>query len=81
MTKDEVVAVIKKHIKEALDDVNVDELDINRSMKDYGANSLDVIEVVSASMCEVKAKVPRQELAEIENISQLADKLLKYAGA
>ena len=78
MTKDEIVAIIKGHIKENLDDVNIDEIDINRSMRDYGANSLDVIEVVSSTMRELKIKVPRSELEDIENISQLADTFLKY---
>lgn len=78
MTKPEVIEVIKRIIEENLDDVSANEIDPQKSMKDYGANSLDMIEVVSCSMRELNIKVPRAELAEIKNIDLLADKFLQY---
>ena len=56
-------------------------IDPKKSMKDYGANSLDMIEVVSCSMRELNIKVPRAELADIETIEQLADKFMEHAEA
>lgn len=79
MTKEQVIEVIKNNIVENLDDLEVEEIDAQKSMKDYGANSLDMIEVVSCSMRELKIKVPRSELADINNIDQLADKFMDYA--
>ena len=78
MTKEEVVEVIKRNIVENLDDVEMSEIDAQKSMKDYGANSLDMIEVVSCSMRELKIKVPRAELADIQNIDSLSEKFLEY---
>ncbi len=78
MTKPEVIDIIKNIIEENLDDIKADEIDPQNSMKDYGANSLDMIEVVSCSMRELGIKVPRAELAEITNIDTLADKFLEY---
>ena len=78
MTKEEVIEVVKRNIVENLDDVEVDNIDITKSMKDYGANSLDMIEVVSTSMRELKIKVPRAELTEIQNIDELTEKFLEY---
>ena len=78
MTKEEVIEVIKKNITENLDDIEDQEIDPQKSMKDYGANSLDMIEVVSCSMRELKIKIPRSELADIANIDQLADKFMEY---
>jgi acyl carrier protein len=78
MTKEEVIEVVKRNIVENLDDVDADNIDIAKSMKDYGANSLDMIEVVSCSMRELNIKIPRAELADIENIEQLTDKFLQY---
>ena len=49
-----------------------------KPMKDYGANSLDIIEVVSCSMRELDIKIPRAELADISTIDQLADKFMEY---
>ena len=79
MTKEQVVEVIKKNIASNIDDIDAASIDPQKSMKDYGANSLDMIEVVSTSMRDLKIKVPRSELADINNIDQLATKLLEYA--
>lgn len=54
-----------------MDDLDVDTIDTSKSMKDYGANSLDLVEVVSRSMRELKVKVPRAELNKITDIEGL----------
>ena len=79
MTKDEIIDVIKQNIADNLDDVEYEQIDPQKTMKDYGANSLDMIEVVSCSMRELKIKIPRTELADIKNIDELADKFHEYA--
>ena len=81
MTKEKIVEVISKNIIENLDDLENETIDPMKSMKDYGANSLDMIEVVSCSMRELNIKVPRAELADIETIDQLADKFLTFSEA
>ena len=81
MTKEEVIAVIKEQIVDNLDDVNIEDIDPNKSMKDYGANSLDIIEVVSCAMRELKIKVPRSELSDINTIGELADKFVEVANS
>lgn len=80
MTKDEVIEVIKENILDNLDDIEEGDIDPAKSMKDLGANSLDIIEVVSTSMRELKIKIPRTELADISTIDQLADKFMDYVG-
>ncbi len=78
MTRDDVIEVIKNNILDNLEDLEESDLDPSKSMKDYGANSLDIIEVVSTSMRELNIKIPRAELAEIETINQLADKFMEF---
>jgi acyl carrier protein/polyketide biosynthesis acyl carrier protein len=78
MTKEEVIEVIKRNIAENLDDIDEGEIDPQKSMKEYGANSLDMIEVVSCSMRELNIKIPRSELSDIANIDQLADKFMEF---
>ncbi len=73
MTRDEIWGVIKKHLSDAVDDLDVDAIDTTKSMKDYGANSLDLVEVVSRSMRELKVKIPRAELNKLTNIDGLID--------
>ena len=79
MTKEQIIDVIKQNIVDNLEEVEYDEIDPQKTMKDYGANSLDMIEVVSCSMRELKIKIPRTELADIKNIDELADKFKEYA--
>ena len=79
MDKEQIYAVIKKHILENLDDLQEKDIDPQKSMKDYGANSLDIIEVVSCSMRELQIKIPRSELADIKTIDELAEKFLATA--
>ena len=73
MTKEKIVTVIKKHIIENIDDVDENDIDTSKTMKDYGANSLDMIEVVSGSMRELEIKIPRATLVDIKNIDELID--------
>lgn len=81
MTQDEVLAVVRKHLAGAVDGLAPESIDPQRSMKDYGANSLDIVEVVSASMRELKVKVPRSELNKLTNIAGLVELLQKSAQA
>ena len=78
MTKEEVIEVIKNNILDNLEDISEDEIDPAKSMKDFGANSLDIIEVVSTSMRELKIKIPRADLADISSIDELANKFMEH---
>ena len=81
MTREEVLEVVKKYIADAVDDVDLSTLETSKSMRDYGINSLDIVEVVSRSMRELKVKVPRSELNKLENIDGLVDLLHKAVEA
>ena len=79
MTRERIVTVIKKHIIENIDDVDENDIDTSKTMKDYGANSLDMIEVVSGSMRELEIKIPRATLVDIKNIDELIDLFYEHA--
>ena len=81
MVRAEVEAVVKKHLLEVVDDLKEDAIDTSRSMKELGANSLDIVEVVSCSMRELKVKVPRAELSKLTNIDGLVDLLVSVVQA
>lgn len=78
MTRDEVIAVIRKYVVEYVEGVTNEDLEFADSFRDFGANSLDMLEVVTACMRELEIKIPRAELAEIETIEDLADQFMKY---
>ena len=82
MTKDEVFAVLKNYILEQLEDeVEESEITINKSMLDLGANSLDIVEIVSNTMRELQIKIPRDELAKIDTMEGLVEKMTEYKNA
>lgn len=74
-SREQILSVVKKHLCEAVDGLSVDAVDPQKSMKELGANSLDIVEVVSSSMRELKVKIPRAELSKLTNIDQLVDLL------
>ncbi len=79
MNRDHVKTVVVKHLVQAVDTLDPSKIDTSMSMKDLGANSLDIVEVVSAAMRELKIKVPRAELSKLTNVDQLIDLLHRTA--
>ena len=77
MERKEVAAVVCKHLIEVVGDLKPSDIDMSRSMKEFGANSLDIVEVVSCAMRELKVKVPRSELSKLTNMNGLVDLLHK----
>jgi len=77
MTREDVLEVVKRHLVDTIEELEGVEIDPVKSMKDLGANSLDIVEVVSCSMRELKVKVPRAELNKLTNIDELVDLLHK----
>ncbi len=73
MTRQAIQAVINKHIMEISEDIQEAQIDPSRSMKDLGLNSLDIVEIVSCSMRELKVKIPRSELSKLTNLDALVD--------
>lgn len=81
MGRDQVIQVILKNLKLNVDGLEEKDIDTKKSMLDYGASSLDIVEIVSASMRELRVKVPRTELANLKNMDELADLLFAKARA
>ncbi len=79
MEKSQVLQVIEHHVRRAAAISTDDTIDPQKKLIDYGLNSLDIVEVVSGSMRELKVRIPRTELADIKNIDGLADKLIQYS--
>jgi acyl carrier protein len=80
MTAEKVFGVLKKYILDQLEDeVEEHEVTIEKSMFDLGANSLDVVEIVTNTMRELKIKVPRDQLSQVKSMQGLVDLLTEYA--
>jgi acyl carrier protein len=73
--REEIASIVRKHLIEVVGDLKEADIDMSRSMKDFGANSLDIVDVVSSAMRELKVKVPRSELGRLTNMNGLVDLL------
>lgn len=74
-SNEEVFDVVVKHIVDICEDIEPESVTREASMKDLGASSLDIVEVVSCSMRELRVRVPRSELSNLTNIGGLVDLL------
>jgi polyketide biosynthesis acyl carrier protein len=75
--RDQIMHVVMKHIRLNADRVDGAPIDPSKSMREFGLSSLDTVEIVSASMRELKIRVPRTELANLSNIDELVDLFLR----
>lgn len=73
--REEIAFVVRKHVASVIGDLKPSDIDMSRSMKDFGATSLDMVEVVSLAMRELKVKIPRSELSRLTNMDGLVDLL------
>ncbi len=75
MTKEEIFNVIQNNILEIMEKVTADDITIEKSLKDLGANSIDRMEIITMSMEELDIKIPLIEFAKVKNIHELIDLL------
>jgi acyl carrier protein len=65
--------VVKGNITRIVEEAADQEITENTSMVDLGADSLQIVEVVSRSIKELRLKVPRTELASARTVKDLLD--------
>jgi polyketide biosynthesis acyl carrier protein len=73
LEKAEIRDVVLKHVRENVDGLEGVDIDTRKSMADYSASSLDIVEVVSASMRELQINIPRTRLSDVKNIDELVE--------
>lgn len=78
MNKQDVQNLVLENMKMNIDNLEGLEIDTQKSMAAYGASSIDMIEVVAASMRNLKIRVPRTKLITLKNIDELVDTLHEY---
>jgi acyl carrier protein len=73
LEKAEIRDVVLKHVRENVDGLEGVDIDTRKSMTDYSASSLDIVEVVSASMRELEINIPRTRLSDVKNLDDLVE--------
>lgn len=78
MSREEVVASVKKCISEIMD-IPEGEISTSESLKDMGANSIDRMDIIVMAMEEVGLKIPMMDFAKLKNIDGIIDVLYENA--
>lgn len=76
-TQEMVSGLVIGFVKRTLPELKYEDIDTSLSMKELGATSIDVLEVVSASMKKLEIHVPRHLLNELNCMQDLIDMLAK----
>ena len=82
MTRSEIFDVVKSHMISIIDEIDATTPIHERDrMADLGADSIDVVEVVSDSMRTLQVKVDRTKLDSAQNLAGLLDLLEEAVAA
>jgi polyketide biosynthesis acyl carrier protein len=71
--KNAIFKILKNNVQEILNDINPDDILIQRKLKDLGANSIDRMEIVNKTMEDLQLKLPLVKLGIAENMQGLVD--------
>ncbi len=75
MTKEAIFDVIKQNVLYVLPDIAVEDIRIEESLRDLGANSIDRMEIVVKTLEKLALKVPLVEFGFVQNLQGLVDLL------
>jgi acyl carrier protein len=76
---DEIFAVIKENMHIIIPGTAGKEILETNSMRDFDADSLQIVEVVSRSMKQLRIKVPRARLLLVKNLQGLVEVFEEFA--
>jgi len=78
MEREQILNIVIKHIKQNVGGLEDTDIDPSKSMVDFGASSLDIVEIVGMILRELEVRIPRTEFAGLKNINEFVDLLQKY---
>jgi polyketide biosynthesis acyl carrier protein len=81
LDKEKIFAVIRENTLRTLPDARPEDVKIDGSLTDLGANSIDRVEIVMYSLQELGLKIPAPELHGLKNLRAVVDLFYRYATA
>jgi polyketide biosynthesis acyl carrier protein len=75
--KNDIFEIVRRNTSEILGTISAADVQMNVSLKSYGANSIDRMDIVIKSMEDVGVKIPLVELGKVSNIQGLVDVLFE----
>ena len=71
MTKEEVFQIVKRNVMAVLPALPPGTITLDKHLKELGANSIDRMEIITATLEDLGLKMPLVELGEIKGIEGL----------
>jgi len=78
MDKNNIFLVMKSIIVEILPEIDSEQISIEDSLKEIGANSIDRMDIIIETMEKLGVKIPLVEFGQLKNIEGIVD--LLYTG-
>jgi len=78
MSKNEIFELLKNAIVEIMPDLSPDQIKIEESLRDLGANSVDRMDIVIRVMELLNIKIPLVEFGKVNNMQGIVDLLYSY---
>ncbi|HOV85966.1 MAG TPA: phosphopantetheine-binding protein [Syntrophobacteraceae bacterium] len=79
MTRDDVMAMLIRHTCEIVPELRKEHLDPDKSYREMGIDSLALMAILTAATRELKVKIPRDKLGNINSLNGLADLFVQVA--
>jgi acyl carrier protein len=79
MNPEHIREVVLKHLHALVPGTAEMEITSATRLADIGADSLDLVDVASRSMEELKVKIPRSEISKIHTLDDLVGVLMRSA--
>jgi len=79
MTRDDVKAMLIRHASEIVPELRKESLDPDKSYREMGIDSLALMAILSAATRELKVKIPRDKIVNINSLNGLADLFVQAA--
>jgi polyketide biosynthesis acyl carrier protein len=73
MSKDDIFRIIKDNILEIFPDISSEEISMDESLRELGANSVDRMDIVVKTMEAIEVKISLVEIAQAGNIGELVN--------
>lgn len=72
MDKEQIKSILFANIADIMD-MDESEIDVQESLRDLGANSVDRMEIIVETMRKIGVKINMLEFANIKNIQEMVD--------
>lgn len=80
MTRNEIFSVLQSNLRARIGELRGRTILETNGLRELGANSLEIMEVITVSMEQLKIAVPREQLLQTRDLAGVLDLFERAAG-